>query len=100
MAQGKIKRVDYMNEIKENEVFKGLGESIIEKLFPELADTQIAWLLSEEKKQSNGKAVFADCTKVNKRYLWCCPYDFMITVYAPNVARFTDERSNCLYRAV
>ncbi len=85
-----------MNEIKENEVFKELGESIIETLFPELADTQIAWLLSEEKKQSNGKAVFADCTKVNKRYSWCCPYDFMITVYEPNVARFTDEQIRIL----
>lgn len=59
---------------------------------------QIAFLSSNKAKKSNGKIVFADCTKVSDRYKWTCPFDFMITVYEPNVAEygFDDDQMETL----
>lgn len=59
---------------------------------------QIAFLSSNKAKKSNGKVVFADCTKVSDRYKWTCPFDYMITVYEPNVAeyKFTEEQMDIL----
>ena len=57
---------------------------------------KIAYVESHEEKKSNHKTVMADCTKVSKRYLWCCNYDFFITVYEPNIVDLTDEQLDIL----
>lgn len=59
---------------------------------------RIAWLESFEEKKKVNKIVFADCRLVNDQYSWCCPYDFMITVYGPNVIDFTPEQIEILLR--
>lgn len=57
---------------------------------------QIAFLSSNKEKKGKGKIIYADCIKVSDRYKWTCPYDFMITVYEPNVAGFTDDQIETL----
>ncbi len=74
--------------IKSLPEFKDLYES----------DVKIAYLSSEKDKRKNRKIVFADCTKVDEKYSWCCNYDFFITVYEPNIAEFTEEQIITLIR--
>ena len=80
-----------------------IGRRLIRTL-PEFEDirdqkVRIAYLVSdEEKKKGKTKLVCADCTQVNSRYEWCCKYDFMITVYEPNVEYFTDHQKEILIR--
>lgn len=79
-------------KITQSPYYTELGEKIKEELFPELSEVSIIWLESERRKTSHGKIIFADCTKTTPKYEWCCDYDYMITVYQPNVAYMTDEQ--------
>lgn len=76
-------------EIKYTNLAKKLIKELPEFEYIRDADVKIAFLSSDVEKTKDGKVVFGDCTKVNKsRYDWCCPYDFMITIYEPNVFDF------------
>lgn len=83
-----------MNYQSEN--YKRIGEQIISELFPQLLNIRIAWLASDKEKKSKGRIIFAECAKVPEKYDWCCPYDFTITVFEPNVENFTDEQIKIL----
>ena len=78
--------------LTESSRYRTIGEEIKQKLFPELEDIKIAWLTSDKEKRAKGKTIFAECKKVASTYEWCCPYDFMIVVYEPNVSYFTREQ--------
>lgn len=86
--------------ITQNEYYAEIGTKLIEQEFPDILEygVTIAWLESDQEKKKATKTVFADCRPVNKQYSWCCPYDFMITVYAPNVAAFSPEQIEILLR--
>lgn len=62
------------------------------------SDVRIAYLSSEKPKSKNRKIIFAECCKVDEKYAWCCPYDFFIVVYEPNIAYFTDKQIEILIR--
>ena len=79
-----------------SEKYEEVGQKIISELFPNLSDVRIAWLSSDKEKKSNGRIIFAECAKVPERFEWCCHYDFTITVFEPNVERFTDEQIKIL----
>ena len=55
------------------------------------ADISIGYMQS-----SRGKYVFADCRKVPDFYRVFVPFDFLITVYDPNVTEFTDDQMKIL----
>ncbi|MBQ2680467.1 MAG: hypothetical protein IJF97_00870, partial [Eggerthellaceae bacterium] len=57
---------------------------------------RIAYLASDREKTSRRRTVFAECERVPAKYRWAVPYDFTITVYEPNVERFTDEQMRVL----
>jgi len=78
------------------ERYEQIGNQIIEELFPELQNVRIAWLASDKEKQSKGKIVFAECAKVPEKFDWCCPYDFTITVFEPNVEKFSEDQIKIL----
>ena len=80
----------------QNSKHEQMGNAIIGQLFPKLLNVKIAWLSSDRAKMNNGKTVFAECAKVTEKYDWCCPYDFTITVYEPNVQNFTEEQMKIL----
>lgn len=46
---------------------------------------RIAFLSSDGKRTSNGRAVMGRCERVPARFRWCVPYDFTVTVFEPNV---------------
>lgn len=91
---------DYNIHISEE--YTNLGYKVIRR-FKEFADlkefgVQIAFLSSEEEKHSKGRNVCAECMKVKKEYFWCCPFDFLIIVYEPNIVGFTDKQMMILMR--
>lgn len=72
-----IKTEDCLREIRDSEV-------------------TICYLSSEHEKKENGKIIGAQCEKVPLKYKWAVPCDFMITVFEPNVERFTPEQIRIL----
>lgn len=86
--------------IKRSNEYKKIGERLLRKL-PELAyinnsAVKVVFLSSDEEKKKNYKTILADCAKVTERYTWCCPYDFMITVYEPNVVGLNAKQMEIL----
>lgn len=80
----------------QSEKYTQMGREIIDELFPELKNIDIAFISCEKEKAKHGKVTLADCRKVPEMYSWCCPYDFMITVYEPNVSSLSDEQLRIL----
>lgn len=62
------------------------------------AGVKIAYLSSQEEKKRNKRIIFADCNLVSDRYKWCCPYDFFIVVYEPNVLGMSEKQLEILMR--
>ena len=56
----------------------------------------IAYLSSEHEKKESGKIIGGQCEKIPVKYKWAVPCDFTITVFEPNVERFTDEQIRIL----
>lgn len=68
---------------------------------PELAyiaqsQVRIVYLTSELEKKKGNRFVMGECEKVPEKYKWRIPYDFMITVFLPNVERLTREQMKIL----
>lgn len=57
---------------------------------------KIIYLSSDYAKTSKGKLVFGQCEKVADKYKWGIPADFTITVFEPNVEKFTDDQIRML----
>lgn len=56
----------------------------------------IIYLESDYAKTSKGKLVFGQCEKIQDKYKWGIPADFTITVFNPNVEKFTDDQIRTL----
>ncbi len=57
---------------------------------------RVCYLVSDKEKRSGRKSVYAECEKVPDKWKWAVPYDFAITVFAPNVERFTEGQMSIL----
>ena len=57
---------------------------------------KIIYLSSDYAKTSKGKLVFGQCEKVADKYKWGIPADFTITVFEPNVEKFTEDQIRIL----
>ena len=82
--------------IERSDIYREIGERVRAQLFPNLQGARIAWLVSDKAKRNGTKIVHADCRKPTAQYSWCCEYDFMITVYQPNVDYMTEEQIEIL----
>lgn len=60
------------------------------------SNATIVYLSSDLEKKSKGKLVCGECEKIPEKYKWAVPCDFTITVFEPNVERFTDEQIRIL----
>ena len=82
--------------------YREIGRRLIRTLpeFEELreAGPRIAYLSSGKEKYKSRQRVFGECCKVEEKYSWCCPYDFFIVVYEPNVEHFDDQQMETLIR--
>lgn len=83
-----------------NERYEKIAEELIEGhgSLADIAasDVRIAYLSSGQAKRSCGKLVFGQCEKVPARFQWAVPFDFMVTVFEPNVSRFSEEQMRTL----
>ena len=63
-----------------------------------IRDSQVTimYLSSEHEKKESGKDIGGQCEKIPVKYKWAIPCDFTITVFEPNVERFTDEQIRIL----
>ena len=57
---------------------------------------KIIYLSSDYAKTRKGKLVFGQCEKVADKYKWGIPADFTITVFEPNVQKFTEDQIRIL----
>ena len=82
--------------------YRDIAKRLIRTLpeFEELrqAGPRVAYLSSWKEKVKNRKVVFAECCKVEEKYSWCCPYDFFIVVYEPNIEDFSEQQLEILMR--
>lgn len=83
-----------------NEDYAEVAAQII-KEEPSLADiakghATIVYLSSDKAKSGKNKTVNAECEKVADKNKWAIPCDFTITVYEPNVTRFSKEQLRTL----
>ncbi len=83
-----------------NEHFAEIGAGLIDTE-PALVDIKnsqatIIYLSSEHPKKTDGKLVFGQCEKVADKYKWGIPCDYTITVFEPNVEKFTEEQLKIL----
>ena len=90
-----------MREISEqNDDYARIGAELIqaEKSLNWIRETEVSigFMSSNKAKVSNGKTVFGQCERVPDRYKAFIPYDFLITVYEPNVIDFTSQQIRIL----
>lgn len=57
---------------------------------------RIAFLESDAEKAEKGKLILGQCERVPEKFRWAVHYDFMITVFAPNVERFDRRQMEAL----
>ena len=83
-----------------SEEYAEIGQKLIqtEPSLAHIRDSQvtIVYLSSEHEKKEGGKIIFGLCEKVPAKYKWAIPCDFTITVFEPNVERFTEEQIQIL----
>lgn len=79
-----------MNTLELSDKYKSIAAELIlqRKDLAHLQGVRIAFLASDQEKKRNGRVIFGECRKVSPQYAWCCPYDFMITVYEPNTTEY------------
>lgn len=82
---------------KEYEKTAGRVIDAIEELhFIKELDIKVGYVKSYEAKTNKGKEVLADCRKVKAIYQCFIPYDFIITVYEPNIEHLTSNQIKAL----
>lgn len=90
-----------MSETREiSEFYAEIGDSLIqsdeELEYIRNSGVTIIYLSSDREKKSLGRLIFAECEKVPNKWKWSVPCDFTITVFEPNVERFTEEQLQIL----
>lgn len=56
----------------------------------------IVFLGSDREKKSKGRVICGECERIPDKYKWAVPCDFTITLYEPNIERFTDKQLRIL----
>lgn len=83
-----------------SELYSDIGNELIktEKDLKYIRESRatIVFLSSEHEKKEVGKIIFGQCERVPDKYKWAIPADFTITVFEPNVERFTDDQIRIL----
>lgn len=89
--------------IKDAEVaddLKELGEKIIATVegmeYIDAFGINVGYVRSYQRKTEKGKIILGDCRKVNKAYGAFLPFDFIITIYDPNVRHLSENQLKVL----
>ena len=83
-----------------NEEYAKIGAELIKTedalAYIRKSNVTIVYLSSEHKKTGGHKIIHAQCEKIAEKYKWGIPADFTITVFEPNVEKFTEEQMRTL----
>lgn len=83
-----------------NERYAEIAAELIdkEKALWEIKDSHVSiiYLSSCAEKTHKGKIVYGLTEKVQEKYKWGIPCDFTITIFEPNVARFSEDQIRIL----
>ena len=60
------------------------------------SNVEILFLASDLEKKSKKRVIFGECEKVPDKWKWSVPCDFTITIFEPNVERFTNDQIRIL----
>lgn len=60
------------------------------------ADIRIGFMVSDKEKKKSGKLVLGDCRLVKEPWNAFCPFDFLITIYLPNVMGMREDQMRIL----
>ena len=89
-----------MDNRQPDDYYTSVGRELIETE-PELeyirdSDVKIVFLSPDCAKKHDGGDVMGLCEKIQDKHKWSIPYDFMITVFEPNVEGKSDEQIRIL----
>lgn len=83
-----------------NEEYAALANDLIKNdkalRYIRRSKVQIIYLASDKEKKKGPMLVGGECDKVPDKWKWAVPYDFTITIYEPNVERFTEDQIKIL----
>lgn len=90
-----------MREISDqNEDYTTIGYELIHEeptlKWIEETGVQVGFMSSNLAKTSKGKIVYGQCEKVPDKYRSFIPFDFLVTVYEPNVIDFSTRQIRIL----
>ena len=88
----------------ETRIRKGIYTRLAKQLIREMPElryiaesrVRLVFLSSDMEKKKGNKAVLGQCEKIPDKFKWRIPYDFMITVFEPNVERFDRDKTKIL----
>lgn len=60
------------------------------------SDVTIGYLLSDREKRNHSKTVYGECEKVPDKWKWSVPFDFVITLFEPNIEALNGEQIKIL----
>lgn len=78
------------------QIAKELIDTEAELEYIKNSHVQIIYLSSQHKKVGGHKTIFGQCEKIADKYKWGIPCDFTITIFEPNIEKFTDEQVRML----
>lgn len=88
--------------MRQEPIYEEIGEKLIDTLtefnYIKESDVRIAYLSSDKEKKTAHKKILGECHKVEDKYRWICPYDFMIILYEPNIEELNDDQLETLIR--
>ena len=83
-----------------NEEYACIGQELIDTdpCLKYILDSEVSivYLSSDAEKMTGGKPVYGQCEKIPDKYRWAIPCDFTITVFEPNIERFTEQQLRIL----
>lgn len=85
-----------MERREKSDVFRDIAEGLIKSesalSYIKLSTARIVYLESDSAKKVKGRAVLGECEKIASKNQWAIPYDFSITLFAPNIVTLSDEQ--------
>jgi hypothetical protein len=69
-----------------------------EKCLADVRNSSVSFVVlgSDSERKKKGKLLYGECERVPAKYSWIIPYDFTITIFEPNVERFTEDQIRIL----
>lgn len=78
------------------DIAKNVIDSIEELQYISELDIKVGYVKSYEAKIKDGRVIYGDCRKVNEIFQCFIPFDFIITLYEPNIMLLSENQIKVL----